>query len=168
MSRKLLACRNCQSCTTWEVGAVHSGWWGGFGTAWAHPTSFLKCKTCGLELPVTISVDPHEHLEEVDEEAAEAPPAAVHESGRPCGCDPGANWTCAEHRASSPVYVPIQDDPIGDIVLGGIVGAALADAFEAPAVVDTPVVDVPMPDTSFDATGFSGGDSGGGGGGSDY
>lgn len=27
--------------------------------------------------------------------------ARSHESGRPCGCDPGANWVCAEHRENT-------------------------------------------------------------------
>jgi hypothetical protein len=30
----------------------------------------------------------------------DAPPAETpHESGRPCGCDPGAGWTCEQHQA---------------------------------------------------------------------
>lgn len=174
MANKILACK-CGDCAHWLIGAPASGWGGFLGTSWSHPNSFIRCKTCGVELKVTITVDPHTHLIEVDD--APDTPKIVRESAQPCGCDPGANWVCQQHQtpqAVAPVYVPIQDDPIGDLVMGGIVGAAIADAFEEPAVLgagiaDTSTIsDAPMPDTSFDATGFSDGESGGGGGGSDY
>ena len=31
----------------------------------------------------------------------------THESARLCGCDPGAHWTCAEHRDPLPIASPV-------------------------------------------------------------
>lgn len=32
--------------------------------------------------------------------------AQAHESARPCGCDPGAGWTCAEHKTDGKLVSP--------------------------------------------------------------
>lgn len=39
-------------------------------------------------------------LEQFDAAVAKAEPAPVRESARPCGCDPGESYTCAQHRGS--------------------------------------------------------------------
>lgn len=67
MARHALIC-TCGDCAHWEVIAPEpsSTFRGFLGTAWAHPRGVLKCLTCGHEFAVTISVDPHDKLAEVE------------------------------------------------------------------------------------------------------
>lgn len=65
-----IAC-TCGACRSWEILAPEPSWAekhlpGFLGTAWAHPKAVLKCVTCGAEYPVTIAVDPHAQLTEVE------------------------------------------------------------------------------------------------------
>lgn len=46
---KLLVCK-CEDCAHWEIGKDE------------HGKGFILCKTCGLELPATITVDDHHML----------------------------------------------------------------------------------------------------------
>lgn len=65
---KLLACK-CGDCAHWEIGAPETGLGGllGIENSWAHPNSFIRCKTCGTQIRATVVVDPHAFLIELDE-----------------------------------------------------------------------------------------------------
>lgn len=36
--------------------------------------------------------------------------ADCHESARPCGCDPGAQHVCAQHKATEQPYAGLKED----------------------------------------------------------
>ena len=62
---------------------------------------------CRVRLYGTLLLDIVEASPEAEVRMLHGFPQAIavrrraHESGRPCGCDPGADWVCARHQAEA-------------------------------------------------------------------